>query len=151
MQLKSILTPERTFDGVHGSSKKRIFETLSDLITQDLPYISADELFKNLLARERLGSTGLGYGIAIPHCRIQNCVTGAATLVKLVEPIDFDSVDGQPVDLLCVLIVPQEENDEHLEILAGLAELFSQAHFREKLRSANDSQSLFNYAVNYSG
>ncbi len=149
MQLKSILTPERTFCGVQGGSKKRIFEAVSDLIAQDLPYINADELFTNLLARERLGSTGLGYGIAIPHCRLQNCVSSAATLVKLDKPIDFDAIDGNPVDLLCVLIVPQEESQVHLEILAGLAELFSQDAFRRKLRSAQNTTSLYQLAVNF--
>ena len=149
MQLKSILTPERTFCGVQGGSKKRIFETVSDLIAQDLPYINSDELFTNLLARERLGSTGLGYGIAIPHCRLQNCVSSAVTLVKLDKPIDFDAIDGNPVDLLCVLIVPQEENQIHLEILAELAELFSQEAFRRKLRSAQNATLLYQLAVNF--
>ena len=149
MQLKSILTPERTFYGVQGGSKKRILETISALIVKDLSYLNEDELFSSLIARERLGSTGLGFGIAIPHCRMSNCVSSAVSLIKLEKPIDFDAIDQKPVDLLGVLIVPKEENETHLEILAGLAELFSQKEFRNRLRSVQNEASLYDTAINF--
>jgi PTS system nitrogen regulatory IIA component len=147
MQLTSILTPERTLCGAPGRSKKRALENAATFICEDAAILDANELFSNLMERERLGSTGLGKGIAIPHCRIKNCSAVIGSLIKLDEPVDFDAIDGAPVDLLFVLLVPEDAHQQHLDALAKIAELFSQEDYCQQLRNCTDSQSLFNAAV----
>lgn len=144
--LAELLTPERTACQVPGISKKRLFETLARLISDDQISLSYDEVLSQLIAREKLGSTGLGDGIAIPHCRIDNCSQPTGTLLTLNEPIDFDSPDNQPVDLVFALLVPAEAHQQHLETLAGLARLFSQPAFCDSLRNAQDRAELFTIA-----
>lgn len=148
--LSQLLTPGRTLCRAQGSSKKKLFETLAELMCTDHPELPPQsEVFTQLVARERLGSTGLGGGIAIPHCRIPGCPEPLAALVSLAEPIDFDAPDDVPVDLLCVLLVPDQAQQEHLDILARIARLFSQATFCEALRDATDSDSLFRIATEW--
>ena len=145
--LAQLLTLERTACQVPGLSKKRLFETLARIISEDQLSLSYDEVFSQLIARERLGSTGLGEGIAIPHCRIGNCSQPTGTLLTLSEPIDFDAPDNQPVDLVFALLVPQEADQQHLETLASLARLFSQPNFCEALRRADSADGLYGLAV----
>ena len=145
--MSQILTPGRTLCRAPGVSKKRLFETVAKLISEDQLSLPYDEVFSQLIAREKLGSTGLGQGIAIPHCRISNCSHPVGTLVTLESPIDFDSPDDQPVDLLFVLLVPAEANQQHLDILAEIARLFSQPDFCRQLRQATDSDTLFRLAT----
>ena len=149
MPLTEILSPSRTHCGAAGSSKKRILENVAEHIGKDIQGIDAAELFKNLVARERLGSTGIGHGVAIPHCRLPTLDNIIGTLVRLDSPVDFEAIDDQPVDLLFVLLVPELACDEHLQILAQLAELFSRADFRDALRSARDDQVLYETAVHF--
>ena len=104
-------------------------------------------MLDQLISREKLGSTGLGQGIAIPHCRSGNCAHPLGTLLTLEEPIDFDAPDDLPVDLLFVLLVPEEADQQHLDILANIARLFSQSDFCEKLRATRDSQALYDLAI----
>lgn len=148
MQLSSILTPERTLFGAPGSSKKRVLENIASFICEDISTLDPLKLFDKLIEREKLGSTGLGKGIAIPHCRINNCTSVIGTLITLDNPVDFDAIDGQKVDLLFVLLVPEEAHDEHLKALAKLAELFSQQHFCDQLRNSKNSESLYNNIIN---
>lgn len=147
--LSQLLTPARTLSRAPGSSKKKLFETLAELIAADRPELSQSDVFTQLVARERLGSTGLGGGIAIPHCRIPGCPEPIAALVSLEEPIDFDAPDDVAVDLLCVLLVPDQAHQEHLDILARIARLFSQPAFCEALRDAGDNQALFRTATEW--
>lgn len=147
MKLDSILSPDRTLCGAPGSSKKRALENISQFICQDLSEFNPTQLFESLIAREKLGSTGLGNGIAIPHCRITQCQQIIGTLIKLDEAVDFDAIDSQPVDLLFVLLVPEQAHDEHLNVLATLAELFSNPAFCQQLRGANSSESLYRLAA----
>lgn len=147
MQLKSILSPERTLYGASGSSKKRVLENIANFISDTVPSLNPGELFDNLIAREKLGSTGLGDGIAIPHCRIKNCSSVVCSLVRLREPTDFDAIDGHPVDLLFILLVPEDAPDEHLAVLAKLAELFQEPEFCQRLRGAHDTESLYQAAI----
>lgn len=147
MQLSTLLTPERTLCGATGRSKKRVLETIIQFICEDISSLDEHELFEKIIERERLGSTGLGNGIAIPHCRINNCSRIIGCLVKLDEPIDFDAIDGKPVDLLFVLIVPNEASDEHLEALSTIAKLFNDETFCQTLRSAKSNEELFNLAT----
>ncbi len=149
MQLQSILTPERTLCGAPGSSKKRVFETVADFICNDIPELSTNEIFSALIAREKLGSTGVGNGIAIPHCRMKNCRSTFGALIKLQQTVDFDAIDDHPVDILFVLLVPEESNQEHLQTLATLAELFDQTAFCKSLRNAQNSEALYQSAINF--
>lgn len=147
--LSQLLTPGRTLCRAPGSSKKKLFETFSELFATDCPELVQAEVFSQLIARERLGSTGLGGGIAIPHCRIPGCAEPLAALVTLEEAIDFDAPDDVPVDLLCVLLVPDQAHQEHLDILARIARLFSQPAFCEALRSAASREQLFSTATEW--
>ena len=96
MQIQSLLTQGRTLCDIEGVSKKRVLEILANTIAQDIPAIDADDLFRRLIARERLGSTGIGHGIAIPHCRVENYDGVIGALITLNQPIDFDSIDSEP-------------------------------------------------------
>jgi PTS system nitrogen regulatory IIA component len=148
--LAQLLTPGRTVCHAPGVSKKRLFETIARIISEDQLSLPYDEVFTQLFAREKLGSTGLGQGIAIPHCRIDNCTRPVGTLLTLDEPIDFDAPDERPVDLLFVLLVPGEAQQQHLDILANIARLFSQDDFCHELRAARTNQALYEIAISKS-
>ena len=148
MRLDTILTPGRCYCDLPGVSKKRFLTTISELIAEDTPALNADSIYTALLSREQLGSTGIGNGIGIPHCRLAECKSITGALIKLEEGIDFDAVDSRRVDLLFVLIVPAEETHEHLKVLGALAALFHQESFCSKLRQAKSAQELYDIAVN---
>lgn len=143
MQLSEILDVNRISRDINVLSKKRALEELSNLITKDQPQLDASGIFDSLISRERLGSTGVGYGIAIPHGRIKNCnkITGA--FIQLNQGIDFDAIDNQPVDMLFALAVPEESTDEHLQVLALLASMFNDESFREKLRNSKNNEETY--------
>ena len=99
-------------------------------------------VFDSLFARERLGSTGLGQGIAIPHGRIKGLKDAAGAFLRLEAPVQFDAPDGRPVNMLFVLLVPEQANETHLQLLSELAQMFSDRSFREQLQAAPDAQAL---------
>jgi PTS system nitrogen regulatory IIA component len=147
MNLTELLTEPRTLCHAEAFSKKRVLELASETLAGQPGTPAADLIFSSLLNRERLGSTGIGEGVAIPHCRLPDCTQAIALLMTLGEPIDFDAIDNRPVDLLCFLLVPEDGAEEHLQTLAGLAELFSQESVRESLRRCERSQQLYDTAV----
>lgn len=147
--LDQVLVSELTLCAAPGTSKKKVFETASEFIAGKRPALQAAEVYNNLLARERLGSTALGEGIAIPHCRLSNCDEAIVMLMTLDTPVDFDAADGEPVDILFLLLVPEEATQEHLDILAGLAGLLSNSAFRDSLRAANTDEELYRAAVSF--
>jgi PTS system nitrogen regulatory IIA component len=147
MQIESLLTPERTRSGLESSSKRGALELLAQTIAQSIPNIDADDLCRRFLARERLGSTGIGHGIAIPHCRINNSTGAVGALITLIQPVEFDSIDSEPVDILFAMLVPEEAHDEHLKNLAALAGALTRSEFRQRLRTATDNNELFQAAV----
>ncbi|MCW2294230.1 PTS system nitrogen regulatory IIA component [Pseudomonas sp. BIGb0408] len=118
------------------------------MIARDLPDLDGQTIYESLIAREKLGSTGFGNGIAIPHCRLPGCSSPISALLKLDAAVDFDAIDGAPVDLLFVLLVPEAATDEHLELLRQIASMFDREDVRERLRQAQDSQSLYQTVVN---
>ncbi len=148
-QLNTILSLERTLCKAPDLSKKRLFENVSELICSDQNGLESGEVYSKLLARERLGSTALGDGIAIPHSRISDCNEAIGILVTLKEGIEFDAPDSAPVDILFLLLVPEEAQQEHLNILAGLAQLLSNHEFCEGLRSADSAAELYRAAVEF--
>nr|WP_297459270.1 PTS IIA-like nitrogen regulatory protein PtsN [uncultured Halomonas sp.] len=142
MTLQTILPPERTLIAVPGGSKKRVLEFFSTFIAQNTPSLDSQEVFSRLIGRERLGSTGIGNGVAIPHARSPHCKTPIAGFLRLQEPIDFDAVDGEPVDLLFVLLVPEEADETHLSLLAEVASIMNDAGTRAQLRKSESQQEL---------
>ncbi|WP_193075645.1 PTS IIA-like nitrogen regulatory protein PtsN [Pseudomonas sp. FME51] len=150
MQIEHILTPQLTFAGVQGGSKKRVLEMIGKMIAQHTE-LDSDAIYESLIAREKLGSTGFGNGIAIPHCRLEQCTEAIGALLQLNSKIDFDSLDGEPVDLIFVLLVPHEATEQHLQILKMLAEKLDQEDLREALRQAPDAESLYRVMVGNSG
>ncbi len=122
---------------VQATSKKRVLEYFSKLLATETSSLTSHDIFESLLGRERLGSTALGKGVAIPHARVANCDVTLAAFLQLEKSIDFEALDKQPVDLLFALMVPENSTEEHLEILAQLADMFSEDAFREKLRNAH--------------
>lgn len=147
MQIESLISPGRTLCGVEGGSKKRALELLANTIAQDIPDINADELFRRLIGRERLGSTGIGHGVAIPHCRVEQCSGAVGALITLTDPIDFDAIDSQPVDILFAMLVPEDAHDEHLQTLATLAGALNNPAYRQKLRKASNDEALYQAAI----
>ena len=119
------------------ASKKRVFEQVG-LLFENTCQIARSQVFDSLLARERLGSTGLGQGVAIPHGRIKGLRDAVAALVTMKEPIQFDAPDGQPINIACILLVPEKANDKHLQILSELAQMLSDKNFRENILHSNN-------------
>ena len=140
--INQIISPESIDCNVEALSKKRALERLSELISSSESSLSASEVFESLLARERLGATGLGHGVAIPHGRVKNTDHILGAFIKLKSGVDFDAIDNQPVDLLFALLVPEESTDEHLQVLAALASMFNDESFRETLRHATTPEAL---------
>ena len=122
-------------------SKKRVFERAAEAMGAALN-LSSENIYRALLAREKLGSTAIGEGIAIPHCRINECAEAVGCLVTLQEPIDFGSTDGRDVDVIFVLLVPEEATQAHLNLLAALARSFSNANLRNRVRQTLDPEEL---------
>ncbi|HSG61155.1 MAG TPA: PTS IIA-like nitrogen regulatory protein PtsN [Pseudomonadales bacterium] len=149
MRLTNILKPYHTLCHSPGVSKKRCLETIANFVAHEAYGVSAEDVFMRLIQRERLGSTGIGNGIAIPHCRIPNLTQVVGALITLDKAIDFEAIDEQPVDLIFVLLVPEESFSEHLETLATLAELFNQDTFCDALRGASNNEQLYNAAVTF--
>ena len=122
-------------------SKKRVFERAAEAMGAALN-LSSETIYRALLARETLGSTAIGEGIAIPHCRINDCSEAAGCLVTLQEPIDYGSADGQDVEVIFVLLVPEEATEATLKLLAALARRFSNAEVRDRVRQTQDPEAL---------
>lgn len=147
MTLESILPPERTLFAVPGGSKKRVLEFFSTFIAQNTPSLDSQEVFSRLIGRERLGSTGIGNGVAIPHARDPHCKAPVAGFLKLQDPIDFDAVDGEPVDLVFVLLVPEAADETHLALLAQVASVMNDSDTRTQLRKSESQRQLYEVLV----
>ncbi|MCL1961466.1 MAG: PTS sugar transporter subunit IIA [Desulfovibrionaceae bacterium] len=140
-RLASILPASQVLVGVDATSKKRAFEE-AGLLFENLHGLSRALITDSLFARERLGSTGLGHGVAIPHGRIKGLKAPMAAVLQLAQPIGFDAPDEQPVGLLIFLLVPEAATQKHLEILSEIAELLSDAGLRERIKAAASTEEL---------
>ncbi len=147
MNITDVLSPERTCCSAPGVSKKRVLEFIANYLSENTSFVDSDELYHELISRERLGSTGIGEGIAIPHCRLTGCSKITGLLLKLESPVDFDAVDGEPVDLVFALIVPDEQNEEHLQTLSAIAELLQSGEVRQQLRDCTSDDTLYQIAT----
>jgi len=134
-RLSSILPVAQVLVGVEATSKKRAFEE-AGLLFENLHGLSRALVTDSLFARERLGSTGLGHGVAIPHGRIKGLKSPMAAVFQLAQPIGFDAPDEQPVNLLIFLLVPEAATQKHLEILSEIAELLSDTALRESIKNS---------------
>jgi nitrogen PTS system EIIA component len=140
-RLAAILPATQVLAGVDATSKKRAFEE-AGLLFENLHSLSRALVTDSLFARERLGSTGLGHGVAIPHGRIKGLKAPMAAMFSLAHPIGFDAPDEQSVSLLIFLLVPEAATQKHLEILSEIAEMLSDATLRERLKAAPDAAAL---------
>ena len=142
MELSTILQPECTTCATPGS-KKKVLELISDLAAVQYPTLSSQEIFESLLAREKMGSTGIGNGIAIPHGRLSNISQPVAVLIKCEEPISFAAIDKQPVDILFALLVPADQCEQHLSTLSSMAEKLNNKLIVKQLRKTHDESELY--------
>ena len=140
-RLATILPAPQVLVAVEATSKKRAFEEVG-LLFETMHGLSRALITDSLFARERLGSTGLGHGVAIPHGRIKGLKAPMAAVFQLLHPIGFDAPDEQPVNLLIFLLVPEAATQKHLEILSEIAELLSDSALREKLKACTDAADL---------
>ncbi|HOP16872.1 MAG: PTS sugar transporter subunit IIA [Gammaproteobacteria bacterium] len=125
-----------------ASSKKRVLEQAARLLAADSEEPAVEQIFERLLERERLGSTGLAGGVALPHARMPGIQDSRGAFLRLAEAIEFDALDGKPVDLVFALLVPEDANEEHLQLLSKLAATFNQEDLRSRLREADAEQAL---------
>jgi nitrogen PTS system EIIA component len=126
---------------IEATSKKRLFEQIGQLF-EEHAQIARSVVFDSLFARERLGSTGLGQGIAIPHGRIKGLKHALGAFVRPAQPIPFDSPDGRAVEQVFVLLVPEQATEEHLQLLSELAQMFSEKSFRDQVAKASDASGI---------
>ena len=139
--VSKLLNPSHVLVDLPVSSKKRLFEQ-AGLLFENQDGIARSVVFESLFARERLGSTGLGQGVAIPHGRIKGLKEAQGALLRLAQPVPFDAPDGQPVGLAFVLLVPEKATEKHLQILSELAQMFSDRALREAMARAPDAAAL---------
>lgn len=164
LSIADYLDSDRTAYGIREDSKKRVFEHLSQLLAKGaesaslaatpemteagevdtkICLLSNKVIFEALLAREKLGSTGIGHGVAIPHARIDGLTTPLAALVHLQSPVDFDALDSQPVDIFFAIVVPESATEAHLTMLSEVAKLLHDPGTRSQIRHAGNGQALF--------
>lgn len=143
MNICELIDLERISCNAHEKSKKRALEHASQLLASSTPNLTPEEIFNSLIERERLGSTGVGHGVALPHGRLHGREQAVAAFIKLENAVEYDSIDNEPVDLLYALLVPDHFTDEHLKIISQLASLFSDAEFRNRLRRCENAEQIY--------
>ena len=148
MKISDILSPENVLSNIECNSKKAAIELLAKNLADSNNGISQVEIIDCLTTREKLGSTGLGNGIAIPHGRLKYCKETIASFIQLNNGVDYEAVDNIPVDLIFALIVPEESTDEHLHILSILAKTLSNPKTISKLRKSKNSAEIFTHLTN---
>lgn len=141
MTVSALLSPRKIFLDTEVTSKKKLLELIANIVA-DQSQLTQSAIFNNLLNRERLGSTGLGHGIAVPHARVPDLDQTIACFFRLSEPVNFDSPDGKPVDLVFTIVIPEEATEEHLLILSALAQLFSRADVCQAIRDASSREEI---------
>jgi PTS system nitrogen regulatory IIA component len=139
---KGILEPGSVSVADPASSKKRVLEQAARLLAGSGDEPDAEQIFERLLERERLGSTGLAGGVALPHARMPGIEESRGAFLRLAEGVEFDALDGGPVDLVFALLVPENANEEHLQLLARLAAMFNEEELRERLRKAEAEEAM---------
>ncbi len=142
MTVASLLTPDSVVAGIKGASKKQVLQDLSGQLAR-ISGLPERAIFETLLQRERLGTTGVGQGMAIPHGRIAGLHRLVGLFARLQKPVDFEALDGEQVDLVFVLLAPEDAGADHLQALARVARLFRDAKLVQKLRQTEDPAALY--------
>ena len=142
MDLGDLLSPEAVFPSLRAKNKKQALQEIAQKAA-GLTRLDAREIFETLLQRERLGSTGVGRGIAIPHGRIATLPGIVSVFARLEEPIDFEALDGEPVDLIFLLLAPEHAGADHLKALARISRLLREPATIEKLKASKDRAALY--------
>ncbi|HIP76369.1 MAG TPA: PTS IIA-like nitrogen regulatory protein PtsN [Psychromonas hadalis] len=142
MKFSTLLTPNNTLCQVECASKKSALEIISHLAAKKLS-IDSQTLFNSLISRERIGSTGIGLGVAIPHVKIDKSLPATAIFLQFVDGIDFDAIDGKKVDILFAVFVPEDQCDKYLAALSDVSQQLLEKRFLRQLRCAKDSETLF--------
>jgi PTS system nitrogen regulatory IIA component len=135
-----LIVAGRIGNSLEIGSKKRLLEVLAELLASDHPSLNPESVFGHMLERERLGSTGLGHGIALPHSRVKDLTDAVGAFVQLRKGVSFDAIDDNPVDLAFALLVPESANEMHLQLLSRLASMFSDPQLRQDLRNATSAE-----------
>lgn len=149
MNIADIVASDRVALVADVQSKKRALEQLADILAEGTPYLTAADVFNGLIGREKLGSTGVGDGVAIPHARLKGIDEAIGAFMRLPQGVDFEATDEAPVDLVFGLLVPEGATDEHLKLLRQLAEIFSEAETLSDLREAGDAAALYRTLLNH--
>ncbi|HLF22658.1 MAG TPA: PTS sugar transporter subunit IIA [Burkholderiales bacterium] len=143
MYIQNLLSRQRVSIGVSAPTKERLFEQVGVLLHEGAADLDVDRASAALRAREQLGSTGIGGGVALPHGRVKGLTAAVGAFCTLRDTLDYDAIDQKPVNMVFALLVPEEASDEHLKILAELAGLFSNKVWRERLLAARTSEELY--------
>lgn len=143
MNLANLIKPDNVLCNVNARSKKHAIEILSELLTRSHPDVASEDVFAKLIERERLGCTSLDKGIAFPHCRIPGLVKSSAALILLLEPVDFDAIDGNAVDLVFGLMVPEQLDESDYDDIEVITDLLRDDNLRSSLRNATSSSQLY--------
>jgi len=141
MTISALLSPQKIFIDTEVTSKKKLLELIANIVA-DRSQLGQSIIYNNLLNRERLGSTGLGRGFAVPHARVPDLDQPVGCFFRLNEPVNFDSPDNLPVDLVFTIVIPQEATEEHLLILSALAKIFSSEEVCEAIRGAASKEEI---------
>jgi PTS system nitrogen regulatory IIA component len=141
MTISALLSPQSIFLDTEITSKKKLLELIANIVA-DRTQLSESAIYNNLLNRERLGSTGLGQGFAVPHARLENLDHTMGCFFRLKDPVNFESPDNQLVDLVFTIIIPEQATEEHLIILSSLAGIFSRPEVCEAIRSAASKEEI---------
>ncbi len=148
MKFNNLLKLDQIRLNITAGSKKKVLQVISDIVAENYPEYNANKIFELLIERERLGSTGIGHGVALPHGRLPDCQEPIGIFISLAEGVDFDAIDQEPVKLLFALLVPENSTQEHLEILARLADFFRQDKNRQILENATSPETVYNLLIN---
>jgi PTS system nitrogen regulatory IIA component len=143
MEIKDILHPDCTLCAVQGTSKKRVLELISQIANQYLMDIDQATILSSLTCREKMGSTGIGNGIALPHGRLQDLENVIAIVVTSEKPINYDAIDNVPVDIFFAILVPENKASEHLGTLSSIARKLNNKETLSRMRKAKSDQELF--------
>ncbi|MGH1537328.1 MAG: PTS sugar transporter subunit IIA [Gammaproteobacteria bacterium] len=147
MQIKDFISEEGIVFTPSVTSKKAVLEILSDTLAYQDSNLSKSKVLDALLAREKLGSTGLGEGIAIPHCRMQELDSIYVAMLKLEEGVEYEASDDKPVFFLFCLVVPEDANEDHLKLLASLAELLDNEQLRKSIQNSSNARELYQILI----
>ena len=141
--MNELISPNRIEQSLDATSKKRLLEKISSLLRQDEPELDENAAFQSLFEREKLGSTAIGEGVALPHGRLKGINKAIGAFAILNNEMEFDAIDHKPVKMVFALLVPENANKEHLEILADLASRFKNSQLRERLLRAHNGKEIY--------